>query len=210
MYVHVHTGIKFVPLRTPGGELIQESGLFVYIKKSHGAGLTTRKYPLQHQGTLDESWEVWSSEKGERNEEGEEEEIDVLESLVPGAVRRRGNLQRQDGLSSVKSPKRHSSPPSVNYPLPSVMETEEEAESYSYSGTERGQQQPQHQDVRSPTQLHVISAEVHQGSKVTLDDEKRQEARPVKKRQQPRQTAVRADNDEEGSEDGQEHYLTFI
>ena len=29
-----YSGIKFIPLRTPGGELILESGLFVQIKKT--------------------------------------------------------------------------------------------------------------------------------------------------------------------------------
>ena len=33
LFLPSHSGIKFIPLRTPGGELILESGLFVKIKK---------------------------------------------------------------------------------------------------------------------------------------------------------------------------------
>ncbi len=37
---HTYTGIKFVPLRTSGGELIPEAGLFVRIKKTEGSAQT--------------------------------------------------------------------------------------------------------------------------------------------------------------------------
>lgn len=50
----MHAGMKFIPLRTPGGELIPGSGLFVKIRKADAvSGCTTDLEADEHGGTTE-------------------------------------------------------------------------------------------------------------------------------------------------------------
>ena len=51
----MHTGIKFIPLRTPGGELIPGSGLFVRIKKAATAVAPTKTVGESTSGEVQEA-----------------------------------------------------------------------------------------------------------------------------------------------------------
>lgn len=81
------SGIKFIPMRTPAGVLIPESGLFVRIKKRQDR---RRKRSLQHQQEIDEDTFA---------EQGWAAGVDVEASVNPSLIRSR-QLQRQGGLES--------------------------------------------------------------------------------------------------------------
>ena len=76
----VYPGIKFIPLRTSGGELIPESGLFVRIKKKE-----------ERIGRL--SFRLKCQDSVEEDEDGFVvlDDIDVMESISPSLVSRRQN-----------------------------------------------------------------------------------------------------------------------
>ncbi len=98
---------------------------------------------------MEESWEAWSAEDTENHREGEEE-IE-MQSIIPRAVDRRKNFQRQRGQSLSGQ-----SPPLVNCTLTSIAETTEEDE--SHDRMERGQSQ----DTTTSTHSQVVSVEVHE------------------------------------------------
>ncbi len=98
---------------------------------------------------MEESWEAWSAEDTENHGEGEEE-IE-MQSIVPRAVDRRKNFQRQHGRSSSGQ-----SPPLLNYTLTSIAETTEEDEPHDRM------EQGQGQDTTTPTHSQIVTVEVHQ------------------------------------------------
>lgn len=104
----MHAGIKFIPLRTPGGELIPGSGLFVKIKKevsrvtignkNSGHDLNarqeiTKRHLISRQVGFD--FEDGAGNATEVDEEGdinEKEDFEVNRS--PGKLEGRDSIQR--------------------------------------------------------------------------------------------------------------------
>ena len=69
----MYSGIKFIPMRTPGGELIPGSGLFVRIKK---AAATSSDFSLED-GNTDAAKTEEESKKNNEVESGDNEEVKV-------------------------------------------------------------------------------------------------------------------------------------
>ena len=111
-------GIKFIPLRTPGGELIPESGLFVQIKKKKLSSLT--------QQPEEDSPQVNGSETLNRADSTEQYfgDVDVTASIHPSLLKQRAvNRTAKDSSDSARP---LSSPPM----LESHLETAEEEASW--------------------------------------------------------------------------------
>ena len=96
-HTHTHTsGIKFIPLRTTGGELIPESGLFVYVNKVEveeiqSNSLKAARLHRQH-GLSQEDDPKTLSTIAEREEvEGALDGVDVMQSINPIELQRRFN-----------------------------------------------------------------------------------------------------------------------
>ena len=160
MYFSFHPGIKFIPLRTSGGELIPDSGLFVRIKKmeesiGHHSGHRSSQLKRQEKVSMDEGGE----DSGGRWAEG----IDVTQSIPPS----RGKV----------SPRRHDSAQGSR-PLssPPILGSFEEGEENS-NGVAVGFSYP-HQQV-GDKQLKVV-AEVHSEA----DDSSANRAVPKEDRQE--------------------------
>ena len=103
-------GIKFIPLRTPGGELILESGLFVQIKK---------RSSLTHLGSVAEvSPQVKRSEMLDKSESTEQffGDVSVTESINPSLLRERQTVTNHSDddddvdPTPLNSPRRQSCP----------------------------------------------------------------------------------------------------
>ena len=96
----VYPGIKFIPLRTSGGELIPESGLFVRIKK----GEETIRHPsfrLQRQASVEEDDDF--VDLGD---------VDVMESISPSLMLK-GKTRKEQSVSSSAQSSRPLSSPSI-------------------------------------------------------------------------------------------------
>ena len=114
LYLHPNTnyllslfpGIKFIPLRTPGGELIPESGLFVQIKKKKLSSLT--------QQPEEDSPQVNRSETLDRSDSTEEYfgGVNVTASIHPSLLSEKGRMSHQicNNPSPLNSPRRMSCP----------------------------------------------------------------------------------------------------
>ena len=98
----LHPGIKFIPLRTSGGELIPDSGLFVRIKKTEEGVGHQRTHRSSHLKRQDR---VPMDEAGEDSGDRWAEDIDVMQSIPPSrgarvSPRRQDSAQGSRPLSS--------------------------------------------------------------------------------------------------------------
>ena len=146
-------GIKFIPLRTPGGESIPESGLFVRIKKveerhDHGG----RTPSLRHQDEVPE-------EPGEFSGLSVLDDVDVTQSINPGL--RRSRQEEHDQHSPLSSLKRFGSSPSLESRLePVTTEGKHEAVS-SLNRPGKGKKVEVHAEVYGDSSQTTSTAEVN-------------------------------------------------
>ena len=123
----LYPGIKFIPLRTSGGELIPESGLFVRIKKKEER-IGRSSFRLKRQDSVEE------------DEDGFVvlDNIDVTESISPSLMSRRQNGKQQLVSSSAQSSRPMSSPSiltSFDKDEPNVEKLQVIAEVHSEAGS---------------------------------------------------------------------------
>ena len=100
VFLSVCPGIKFIPLRTSGGDLIPESGLFVRIKKGEET-IRRLSFPLRHQASVEEDDDF--VDLGE--------DVDVMEFISPSLMLRGQTKKEQSVSSSAQSSRPMSSPP---------------------------------------------------------------------------------------------------
>jgi len=161
-------GIKFIPLRTSGGELIPDSGLFVRIKKTDEGVGHQRTHRSSHLKRQDR---VPMDEAGEDSSGRWAEDIDVMQSIPPSRGAR-VSPRRQD---SAQGSRPLSSPPVLTS---FEEEEEEERNGIAVSGMRPGfgfSDPPQEVDKH----LQVI-AEVHSEA----DDDGANRAVPKEDRQE--------------------------
>lgn len=164
----LHPGIKFIPLRTSGGELIPDSGLFVRIKKTEEGVGHQRTHRSSHLKRQDR---VPMDEAGEDSGGRWAEDIDVMQSIPPSRGAR-VSPRRQD---SAQGSRPLSSPPVLTS---FEEEEEEERNGIAVSGMRPGSgfsDPPQEVDKH----LQVI-AEVHSEA----DDDGGNRAVPKEDRQE--------------------------